>query len=74
MKHGQAKKCLAFILASIMCLSALVIAPPAAQAAGDSDTLSGWTREEGFSVTSIWVYEGSYALAHTGGTRHLILG
>ena len=66
MKHGQAKKCLAFILASIMCLSALVIAPPAAQAAGDSDTLSGWTLEEGFSVTSIWVYEGSYALAHTG--------
>lgn len=48
-----------------MCLSALVSVLPAAQAA-DSETLSGWTLDEGFSVTSIWVYEGSYALEHTG--------
>ena len=65
MKHGRMKKCLAFVLAGIMCLSALVSVLPAAQAA-DSETLSGWTLDEGFSVTSIWVYEGSYALEHTG--------
>ena len=64
MKHGRMKKCLAFVLAGIMCLSALVSVLPAAQAA-DSETLSGWTLDEGFSVTSIWVYEGSYALEHT---------
>lgn len=65
MKHGRMKKCLAFVLAGIMCLSALVSVLPAAQAA-DSETLSGWTLDEGFSVTSIWVYEGSYALEHIG--------
>ena len=66
MKHRRFKKNLMFILAIVMCLSTLFSIVPMAYAAGDSETLNGWTLDEGYSVTSIWVYEGSYALQHTG--------
>lgn len=65
MKSTRTKKSLMLLLAIVMCLSTLFSAGFAA----DDDTkdeLAGWTLGDGFSVTSTWVYEGSYAMEHNG--------
>ncbi len=70
MKHKRTTKALGLFLAVLMCVSVMVpmvgTAAVEAVATEPVDTLNGWTLGEGYSVTSLWVYEGSYALAHTG--------
>ena len=67
MKHRRVGRYFVFMIVLIMCLSMLFSAIPVAFAKGeDSELLDGWTIGEGYSVTSTWVHEGSYALEHTG--------
>lgn len=61
------KRFLTLVLAVVMAMSVMFgVMSTAFAVESDIDTLNGWTLGEGYSVDSIWVYEGSYSLKHTG--------
>ena len=72
MKNKRTRKTFMLVMAMIMCFASVFAIVPVVYAAGDAMTLNGWTLDEGYSVTGIWVYEGSYALEHTGAASNAV--
>lgn len=64
--HKISGRILAIALLVAMIIPLMPVTSVLASTVADSETLAGWTLQEGYSVTSQWVYEGSYALEHTG--------
>lgn len=65
--NKQSMKRMTFILVLIMLFTVITEALPARIVEGNAlKTFDGWSTEGGYSLTSTWVHEGSYALEHEG--------